>query len=118
MSWSCEPCVFYPPSSCDGKPCSQCTIDKYEKEIPSCYRGKEDFQLYSESEAKHIFAADKPKTNADRIRAMTDEELVKQFAVEMGFCCPVKGVDCSLEPDCRVCFARWLKQEAADKDGA
>lgn len=55
-----------------------------------------------------------PTTNADRIRAMTNEELVKQFAVEMGFCCPVKGVDCSLEPDCRVCFARWLKQEATD----
>ena len=54
------------------------------------------------------------KTNADRIRAMTDEELVEQFAVEMGFCCPVEGIDCSLEPDCRVCFARWLKQEAME----
>ena len=55
-----------------------------------------------------------PSTNADRIRSMTDEELVGQFAEEMGFCCPVKGIDCSLEPDCRVCFARWLKQEAKD----
>ena len=54
------------------------------------------------------------KSNADRIRAMTDEELVEQFAEEMGFCCPVKGVDCSLEPDCRVCFARWLKQEVQE----
>ena len=59
-----------------------------------------------------IYSEFKPKTNGDRIRLMSDEELVGQFAEEMGFCCPVKGIDCSLEPDCRVCFARWLKQEA------
>lgn len=54
----------------------------------------------------------KTMTNADRIRSMTDEELVNQFTETMGFCCPMKGVDCSLEPDCRACFDRWLKQEA------
>lgn len=54
------------------------------------------------------------KTNADRVRAMTDEELVNQFTETMGFCCPVKGVDCSLEPDCRACFDRWLKQEVTE----
>ncbi len=23
-TWSCDGCVFEPPSSCDGKPCSAC----------------------------------------------------------------------------------------------
>lgn len=27
VSWSCESCVYYPPSSCDGKPCSICDPD-------------------------------------------------------------------------------------------
>lgn len=57
---------------------------------------------------------EKPLTNADRIRAMTDEELVKQFASVDGFCCPIKGVDCYSESDCRVCFASWLKEEAKE----
>lgn len=23
-AWDCESCMYYPPSSCDGKPCSIC----------------------------------------------------------------------------------------------
>ena len=26
-NWICESCVHYPPSSCDGKPCSFCDPD-------------------------------------------------------------------------------------------
>lgn len=34
--WTCETCVHYPPSSCDGKPCCVCDPDEpylncYEK---------------------------------------------------------------------------------------
>jgi len=25
--WICESCINYPPSSCDGKPCSICDTD-------------------------------------------------------------------------------------------
>lgn len=37
-SWDCESCGYYPPSSCDGKPCSV-----YEPDDPflNCYEKKE-----------------------------------------------------------------------------
>lgn len=47
----CKKCIYNPPSSCDEKPCSMC---------PAC--GKEI------------------ATNADRIRAMSDEELAVFWA--------------------------------------
>ena len=66
-----------------------------------------------------LYATDKPMTNADRIRAMTDEELARFI----------------WQPDALMIYMRkklktppyiryneeqvldWLKQEAADKDG-
>ena len=60
---------------------------------------------------------EKPQTNADRIRAMTDEELADAFHLEG---CP-KGkwiTDCLCdlmrEPyphECKKCWLEWLKQE-------
>ena len=56
---------------------------------------------------------DKPMTNADRIRAMTDEELaewimrkpsIRYFAV----CPPGTGDDCPTSP-CEQCWLDWLK---------
>ena len=61
----------------------------------------------------------KPQTNADRIRAMTDEELA-EFAVSTGQgCAPDKNfVECCfdhkdglIEADCRKCWLDWLKEE-------
>ena len=55
----------------------------------------------------------KPQTNADRIRAMTDEELARLFADEnCGYCrihdfCFAKG--CQI--DCEDVWLDWLKEE-------
>lgn len=55
----------------------------------------------------------KPKTNADRIRAMTDEELAELFANDnCGYCrihdfCFAKG--CAI--NCEDAWLDWLKQE-------
>jgi hypothetical protein len=57
-----------------------------------------------------------PKTNADRIRAMSDEELAKLFC---GFCknaetcagCPMHDGDCA-ESELTECWVVWLKQPA------
>lgn len=59
----------------------------------------------------------KTQTNADRIRAMTNDQLVKLFtAFEYDgkpiFSCPADGPNCSMENECRECFLSWLKQEA------
>ena len=52
-------------------------------------------------------------TNGDRIRAMTDEELVK--AMLDGVCNLVPAETCLVgKKDCEQCCLDWLKQEAAD----
>ena len=55
------------------------------------------------------------KTNADRIRAMTDEELAELF---VHLCCPYSlggKVERNIEnKGCKECWLDWLKQEAID----
>lgn len=38
--WICESCVYYPPSSCDGKPCCMCDTDD---PTLNCYCENETF---------------------------------------------------------------------------
>ena len=56
----------------------------------------------------------KPKTNADRIRSMTDEELGKLLN-EFGHC-PLSRIedDCRSYDRCRDCWIDWLKEEVKD----
>ena len=57
----------------------------------------------------------KPLTNAQKIRAMTDEELaefIKHIKVRAAFCKAVKDNDAFEE----LCSAEWLKQPA-EEDG-
>lgn len=65
-------------------------------------------------------AAKKPKTNADRIRNMTDEELAEM--VSMKVCRIVKpdGSDCPKGfyfGKCDKCVLKWLKQEVSEDAG-
>lgn len=48
----------------------------------------------------------KSQTNADRIRAMSDEELVKHLACQWKECKNM-GIDCD------KCLLEWLKQEVS-----
>lgn len=50
----------------------------------------------------------KPKTNADRIRSMTDEELAWFYAEKIASC---YGCESSTASDCAKCWLNWLKQE-------
>lgn len=52
-----------------------------------------------------------PKTNADRIRSMTDEELGKLLN-EFGHC-PLSRIEdeCRSFDRCRDCWIDWLKEE-------
>ena len=53
-------------------------------------------------------------TNADKIRAMTDEDLNDLFMIEYDgsyiFWRPVNSNQCKRK-ECRECFLDWLKQE-------
>lgn len=55
----------------------------------------------------------KPQTNADRIRAMSDEELAKLLDNVRVSCGGVMGGR-NCMADCRECWLDWLKQEAKE----
>ena len=51
-------------------------------------------------------------TNADRIRAMTDEELVNVVPCPLGF----SMFRCPMERQCGPCKREWLKQPVVEDD--
>ena len=56
---------------------------------------------------------DKHPSNADRIRAMTDEELAEFLNDVAGdYCSPLIGK--CLADNCKDCLMKWLKQEVAE----
>lgn len=57
------------------------------------------------------FVPPEPKTRADRIRSMSDEELAEYMSI---YCCSHKTHDprCQQFKDCGLCWLDWLRQEA------
>ena len=69
----------------------------------------------AETEAYLLQSGDvTPVTNADRIRAMTDDELAEWLSdMHDAVTCPNGGaIDCN--PSCKRCWLNWLKQEVDD----
>ena len=58
-------------------------------------------------DGEHRCADFVPFTNADRIRAMSDEELADVVANGVG--CVLKAPHC-MDVDCTPCILKWLKQ--------
>lgn len=54
---------------------------------------------------------EKPKTNADRIREVSDEELAKLLSTGTFICGRIKDV-CEDMPGCEECMLAWLKATA------
>ena len=52
------------------------------------------------------------KTNADKIRSMTDEELVNVVPCPLGF----SMFRCPIERQCGTCKREWLKQPVEEDD--
>ena len=75
------------------------------------------FEFCPEDRFEIISENEKPKiTNADKLRAMSDEELADIFTHETyrykrNFSCCILDKVCSHE-DCYECFLNWLKKEA------
>ena len=58
-------------------------------------------------------------TNADCIRAMTDEEIAEMFSHSGKYFCHGNGYDphserCDYGDECEECWLDWLRQEAAE----
>lgn len=57
----------------------------------------------------------KPKTNADRIRNMTDEELAKFLSTGTFICEGLKDI-CENMPGCEECRLTWLKAPVEESE--
>lgn len=55
-------------------------------------------------------------TNAEQIRAMSDEELLEFLSDMNGACTRVLQVNCGAYADCRSCWKAWLKKETGGSD--
>lgn len=66
-------------------------------------------QIYSTNCTKSAISGEK-RTNADRIRAMTDEELAEFLGNTKAFCCRDRDPTEEFTAE----FKTWLKQEATD----
>ena len=55
-------------------------------------------------------------TNADRIRAMSDEEIAKVPA-KFGYSCVFPQKECGESDTCEKCLLEWLKQPAEVDNG-
>ncbi len=65
---------------------------------------------------ENLFNGSKPKTNGDRIRHMTDEELAEivRFVLDCEDCTFHGGSGCS--GDCYAGAILWLRQEVSEDD--
>lgn len=83
---------------------SNCSICKWEQKCENAHEN--DFCLNFDR---------RPLTNADRIRAMTDEELTETLFDVANYSCP-PGKEfttalCGKYPDCKMCWLDWLRRE-------
>lgn len=91
--------------------CKNCKADNKQKSICdagiACYvlRCGEYGCALNGKMVDRLLRMKKYATNADRIRAMTDEELVKHIVCQWAEC---KNMDV----ECDKCLLEWLKMEA------
>ena len=62
-------------------------------------------------EAAQVGESETPKTNGDRVRAMSDEELINFYFGGCNETCIYDGNSCT-DAMCREGMRKWLKQEA------
>ena len=92
---------------CDPRAFAQCPGHQY---CGSC-AAEVGFMEGSECDKFNQSILSKPMTNADRIRAMSDEELAKVPA-KFGYSCVFPQKECSESDACEKCLLEWLKQPA------
>ena len=85
--------------------------------MPNCnickYAGRPTYKSpCSECKEFSKYEYENKKTNADIIRAMSDEELVEVLDYEFG--CPPTGNCEKMNRTCYACWLDWLKQSAEE----
>ena len=93
-----------------------CKISREKIDLPCPYTGcpnsEKCEELYALLHERSTLVEGCSMTNADRIRAMTDEELAKAFDYEFEACPPDVDRDkwCASDDDCKLCWLDWLRQ--------
>lgn len=115
-------CQFCDLILCDGKK-ESATIKITQRDFHTCAHGCEESVCLRQHEKYgncNMYSAKSKQTKADRIRAMTDEELANMFSSIS--CCHEKGQDCMKYSDgtggrnCYQCWLDWLKEEVSDDE--
>lgn len=75
----------------------------------------EEHYCAAQAYARLLIGHQKPMTNADRIRAMSDEELLNILSAPCPFLSRVDDKGCPNPKPCRECIAERLKQPAEEK---
>lgn len=105
-------CQFCDLLLCDGKK-ESATIKITRRDFHSCVHGCEESVCLREHEkygSCNMYSEVK-QTNADRIRAMSDEELAEFIDVFWNIDCDAKK--CLMhDRNCQLCILDWLRQEA------
>ena len=87
--YKCEYCYLQ-----NARPCYECS---------ACMSGDDHF--------RPVKPEKKQMTNADKIRAMNDDELADLINREISYCAPTG--DCEkTSNDCKACWLDWLQQPA------
>lgn len=85
---------------------------KFEHDGDCCNSGATQYMCKCKQPCYEII----PMTNADRIRAMTDEELAEWLSDDDRVC-PPKHPNCKKYVNsCKGCFLEWLQQPAEEKE--
>lgn len=119
----CGSCHHFKPV--DGTAIGECLLRPYGEDV--VHDPNHPYQMVPRSKVKCTWHNEKPmtKTNADKIRAMSDEWLANylmQFTdldCRIGFCKNLPECDALLETEdgiplsmCEKCLLKWLRQPA------
>lgn len=83
--------------------------------IPYCRCKKTEFIEPKDCENCEQYHSKYKPTNADRIRAMTDEELAEWLYIMRSrlTCIPDIQIEkCAKKTDCKKCYLEWVRKEA------
>jgi hypothetical protein len=92
-------------------------IEAADDIVSALYRqgANKDYKCKELREKMNAIAAainDPPKSNADCIRQMTDEELAESLSGSVA----CRHIMCCLDTSCYECTLKWLKQEVSEDD--
>lgn len=105
--------------------CTECTEVQDYRSAEDCNECAEVHKQLAEwlielKQRREVEIGEKPKTNGDRIRHMTDEELAEWLCGEANYSCNIcirqNEKSSCFNYSCEECITKWLKQEVSEDE--